>query len=80
MEINLKPVEYFGHRITVPIWVVWLATDADGELYGYKHEPYLPANSVENNWLRVFDPAEKRCFVATVELQGTDWRDTKVKV
>lgn len=76
MKLDLKTVEYFGHKITVPNDVTWLAIDADGELIGYNEEPV----SNGDYWLvRAADFGDFYSF-GYAYLQGMDWKDTKVKV
>lgn len=36
---NTFPVKYFGYTIDVPMDIRWIATDADGKVYGYQHQP-----------------------------------------
>lgn len=36
-----KTVNYFGIEYDVPVWIRWIAADADGELTGYQTRPYL---------------------------------------
>lgn len=36
---EMKTVTYFGNDLLVPNWVKFIATDEDGEVCGYSHEP-----------------------------------------
>lgn len=76
MKLDLKTVEYFGHKITVPNDVTWLAIDADGELIGYSEEPVLSGDY----WLARGMYFEESYSFGCADLQGMDWKDTKVKV
>lgn len=38
---KFKVVNYFGLPVAVPKGYKWLAMDTNGDLYAYKHKPYL---------------------------------------
>lgn len=66
-----KTVDYFGLQLTVPLFINFIATDSDGEVYGYEIKPsddvYWEPNG--NNDLDYY-------IIATVNLHGLDWRET----
>ena len=42
MEDGFKRVEYQGETLDVPEFVNYIATDSDGDRYGYSHKPEIP--------------------------------------
>ena len=36
----MKTITYRGNQCEVPEWVNFVAMDADGDIFGYEHEPY----------------------------------------
>jgi hypothetical protein len=66
-----KEVDYFGIKLTVPSDVMCIATDSGGLVYGYYNKPKL----TDSYW-NVSDMYDHVVSLATVELEGTDWRKT----
>lgn len=66
-----KEVDYFGIKLTVPSDVMCIATDSEGLVYGYYNKPKL----TDRYW-NVSDMYDHVVSLATVELEGTDWRET----
>ena len=61
-ELIAKKITFEGQTYTVPTWVGWVARDADGEVYGYRHEPTIPegdsswssrSNYYEDNFIKI---------------------------
>ncbi|WPK30584.1 hypothetical protein ETECTG_CDS0069 [Escherichia phage ETEC-TG] len=42
VEDGFKRVEYQGETLDVPEFVNYIATDSDGDRYGYSHKPEIP--------------------------------------
>lgn len=65
-----KEVDYFGIKLTVPSDLMYIATDADGLVYGYFDEPTINLALWWRSW------SDNSITLATVELGDTDWRET----
>jgi len=68
-----KNIRYFGIDMTVRESVKFLATDEDGEVYGFDMKPTTKAT-----FWHVSEYAYD--FVADVDLEGMDWKDTLVEL
>lgn len=66
-----KTVDYFGLQLIVPHSINFIATDSDGEIYGFKNEP-----SAIGYWEPDDDDGQDWYMIATVNLHGLDWRET----
>lgn len=66
-----KTVDYFGLQLTVPLFINFIATDSDGEVYGYENKPYDDVY-----WEPDGDNDLDYYIIATVNLHGLDWRET----
>ena len=73
-----KKVEYFGLGICVPIWVSYIATDEDGDVYGLSHEPSIYKDFWRRDDSDFYNSME--VCVAEVDLEGLDWKDTLVEL
>lgn len=73
-ENSTKNVLYFDYEFTVPDYVKYLVTDADGCLMGYKFEPVV--DEVNLWWDSGTGPIE---MVAKLDFDG-NWRDSLVEV
>ena len=67
-QIGTK-VQYFG--IDIVIQYPYVATDIDGLVCNYEHEPSVETSS--------FNSGYGYFIVAKVDLEGMDWKDTLVK-
>lgn len=73
-ENQTKRVFYFNYAFTVPVWVRYLVTDADGSLMGYEIIPVI--DEFMGWWDSATGPIES---VARLDYDG-DWRDSLVEV
>lgn len=69
--IKMKTVDYFGLSLDVPYYIDFIATDSDGEIYGYKDEPDIdsywePSDGEGQDWYKI----------GVVNLHGLDWKET----
>jgi len=57
----------------LPVWVEWVARDADGEVWGYDEEPEYRVDGwdFESSSLRIDD------FPGIVQIGTADWRNSK---
>lgn len=67
-------IEYFGLKIDVPAGTKYVATDCNGNVWAYSHRP-LPNNLGE--WYKTAGSQE---FVVLVDLEGMDWRQTRIEL
>lgn len=72
---DTKTVDYYGVALNVPGDVSYLATDANGWVWGYIIEPYR----IDSRWQNA-DSGLSMYRIAAVELEGIDWWDTCVTV
>lgn len=76
--VHTKEVDFFGHTLTVPNWVDYLAADSDGKVWGYEvYEPVL--NDHHTKWAPDMDEYLYE-EMAEVDLEGMDWTQTLVKL
>ena len=73
-----KEVEYFSLTLTVPKTVNYIATDEDGDVYGLSHKPHIYRNFWRRDDSDFYNSIE--VWVATVDLEGMDFKDTLVKL
>lgn len=66
-----KEVDYFGITLRVASDLMCIATDSDGTIYGYYEKPVIPSEK-SICWTCWGEAVS----LATVELDGTDWRET----
>ena len=64
-----KKVIYRGNVFDAPIWVKYMAVDADGELRAFVQKPCLDGNVM---WYA----AGEEALIADVDLDGADWKET----
>ncbi len=76
MRLFVKEIEYFGHRLTVPEGVEWLATDKDGHVYGYIFEP-IHDSSV---WYSNSKKMDYQSIAYAYLPPSINWTETKRKV
>lgn len=75
LEDGFKRVEYQGESLVVPENVNYIATDSNGDRYGYSHKPEIP------DWISAW-----RISVSTGDYHflgvgsSKDWRDSLVQV
>ena len=67
-----RKVEYFGLTLTVPNDCEYIATDKSGKVYAYTNRP----EDRHSTWATYADYV----YIADVDLEGMDWRDTLQKV
>lgn len=65
-----KYVDYFGFGFSIPISIKYIATDGNGEIYGYSEKPYL-----SDHWFE-FQTTNKFMELGKFLLEGQDWRET----
>lgn len=71
-QIYSETFEYFEIKIILPKNIKWLATDYDGNLYGYFSEPYL---TFGNYW-----DSDGDCVkIAKIKFKG-DYKQSKLQV
>lgn len=78
--VHTKDVDFFGHTLTVPNWVDYLAADSDGKVWGYGvYKPLMNDDSAKWTPDDLFDdyPYDE---MAEVDLEGMDWTQTLVKL
>lgn len=76
--VHTKDVDFFGHTLTVPDWVDYLAADSDGKVWGYEAwAPVLSTNGTK--WAPDWDD-DQYGEMAEVDLEGMDWTQTLVKL
>jgi hypothetical protein len=71
---NYKEVNYFGVNLLVQDYVKFLVTDNRGDVYGSRDKP---KSDNQNGWWNYYSVTE---YVATVDLEGMDWKDTLMEV
>ena len=78
--VHTKDVDFFGHILTVPNWVDYLAADSDGKVWGY--EIHAPLMNRDNSKWEPDDLFYDYQFdeMADVDLEGMDWTQTLVKL
>ncbi len=76
MKIDIKQVIYYGHTLSVPSWVNWLTTDADGAVWAWRNKP--EADLQNEAW----GASGYLCvhYVGMARDLDVVWQDTKVKV
>jgi hypothetical protein len=72
---NPVNVQYMGVFMPVPPHFNFLATDENGKLYGYRLKPTI---DVAMGFWRA-EPQDS-VFLAQVDLQGKDWRESLAAV
>ena len=67
-----KVVTYFGVQLSIPIWVEWLVTNEDGEVYGCLSVPH------QHPYANYWDTAKNELAyrICDVDLEGMDWKKT----
>lgn len=71
VESCYKTVNYFGLSLTVPKNIDYIATNSNGNVYGYFREP----ERCSEFWDSHYDGFPK-VILATVNLHGLDWKET----
>jgi hypothetical protein len=72
---DYKEVNYFGVKLAVDTTVKYLATVEMGNVFAFVKKPDL---DLDLGWL--CDWEDFSICVATVDLEGMDWKDTLVEV
>ena len=75
----MKIVEYHGHKIRVPKWCKYLATDPEGEVYAFDRKPVL----VHEEWAPSGNVIGARFERIRFEIRlpdGVQWFDSLVDV
>lgn len=72
---NFKVVNYFGVELMLDTEVKYLVTTKDGDIVASKHTPELDP---QLGWLYDYDAHSE--FIAVVDLEGMDWKDTLMEV
>ena len=76
MEYDLlKEVVYFGETFNIPREVKYIATDCDGEIYGYILDPSLSWNK----WILNDRDSNKAYILGNCTFQG-NWEDSLMVV
>ena len=73
-ERSYKSFNYFGINLKLPNRIKYIATDSDGEVYGYYRTPYNDSNS----W-GTADEDDVYLFLGTIEFKG-DFKHSLVEV
>lgn len=72
---DFKTVDYFGIQITVESDINYLATTSSGVVIAFEQEPELDPKC---GWLSQWE--DFTISVATVDLEGRDWKETLLEV
>jgi len=78
MEVKAgKDVTYFDIPLNIPKQIKYLATDADGMVWGYEDKPRAieGVGVLVSQWVNATDRPQV-VKIGEVDLQGLDWRDT----
>jgi hypothetical protein len=70
MNTETKQVNYRGSTYEVPTWVNFIATDVDGEIYGYEDAPQI--DKYEDTWYGG--------LCRLISKRPTDWRQSLERV
>ncbi len=73
---DTKPVVYFDITLNVDKRVEWLATDENGEVYGYWHD--VPEYH-DDEWDNGYDYGVTD-VICCVDLEGMDWKETLMEI
>lgn len=77
-----KKIVYFGIEIVVPIWAKFIATEDDGAVLVFESKPVVMDESDKPYGLVIWNNPDADEFekVATVDLEGMDWKQTLVAI
>ena len=67
----MKTIKYHGKQYEVEDWVNFVAMDADGDIYGYEHEPHI---HLSDQWVRATGKVE------SIGIESTEWDNSLEKV
>jgi hypothetical protein len=74
-----KIVKYFTSQLTVPTWVTYIATDSNGNVFGYRHKPVVSSNGPEWVYGIQRDAQTLSISIGHVKFRG-EWKDSLKKV
>lgn len=77
-----KKVIYFGMELMVPFWTKYVATEDDGLVLAFKSKPVVLDETGKKFGLVIWNnpDADEMEEIATVDLEGMNWKETLVEV
>ncbi|QEG06871.1 hypothetical protein Schulenberg_083 [Escherichia phage Schulenburg] len=70
-----RNIEYKGSHFCVWDNINYVATDEDGGVYGFEHEPVIEGLE----WVWTSDNGEVQCL-GCIENQDVDWKESLVRI
>lgn len=78
VEEGFKRVQYQGESLDVPEFVNYIATDSNGDRYGYSHKPEVP--DFVYAWRTPYEFINVADYWYLEEGDSRNWRDSLVQV